>query len=334
MADAQLESGRLAAGQPAHFADEGHHFQRRRKRLVPRRRDAILVHGHATDLGDLFRNLRRRQHAAMTGLGALADLELHHLDLIGGGHPRELFRIERAVAVAAAEISGADLPDQVAAVLLVIGTDAALAGIMRKAALFGAGVQRPHRIGTERAKTHRRDVEDRSRIRPGAVRSADRDAKLLGGLRLRRGRMVHPFIALAVDVLLGAERPLVQHHLGALIDDGAGVAAERHAVLFALEEILPHFRPDLFEQKPQMRRDRVISQHRVVLLKKIVNADRGQSPEDQDRDQDQIEHLVIRDADAEQQHREDAARRQDDEARRKGNQQRFHEVPPTMAAGY
>ena len=127
-----------------------------------------------------------------------------------------------AVAVAAAEIAGADFPDDVAAVLAVIGTDAALAGVMREAALLGAGIQRPHRVGAERAKTHRRDVEDRGRIRLGAIRAADGDAKLLDGTRLRRHRMVHPFIAVAIDVLLGAERPLVEHHLGALIDQRRG----------------------------------------------------------------------------------------------------------------
>src|SRR5476651_2009843 len=44
MADAQFESGGLAAGQPAHLADESHHLQRRRKRPVIGRRDAVLIH--------------------------------------------------------------------------------------------------------------------------------------------------------------------------------------------------------------------------------------------------------------------------------------------------
>ena len=89
--------------------------------------------------------------------------------------------IEAAVAVAAAEIAGADFPDDVAAVLAVIGADAALAGVVREAALLGAGVQRAHRVGAERAKAHRRDVEHRGRIRPGAIRTADGDAEFLVG---------------------------------------------------------------------------------------------------------------------------------------------------------
>src|SRR5258707_20226 len=81
---------------------------------------------------------------------------------------------------------------------------------------------------------------------------------LVPSLTLRRHRMVHPLIALAIDVLLGAERPLVEHHLGTLIDHRAGVAGKRHAVLLALEEVLPHLRPDLFQQEAQMRRDRIV----------------------------------------------------------------------------
>src|SRR4051812_47886005 len=118
----------------------------------------------------------------MPGLGALADLEFDHLDLFVGSDAREQFRIEAAVGVAATEITGADFPDDVAAVLAMIGTDAALAGVMREAAPLRAGVQRPHRVGAERAETHRRYVEDRGRIRLGAIRTADGDAKLGAGM--------------------------------------------------------------------------------------------------------------------------------------------------------
>src|SRR5262249_54515353 len=153
---------------PAHVADEFHHLQRIGKRTVARRRDAILAHGHAADLGYLFRNFRRRQHAAMAGLGALADLELNHLDLVFAGNFRKQLRIEAAVTVAAAEIAGAYFPDDVAAGLAVIGADAALAGVMREAALPGAGVERAHGIGAERTKAHGGDIEDRKGIGLGA----------------------------------------------------------------------------------------------------------------------------------------------------------------------
>src|SRR3954464_15289980 len=98
----------------------------------------------------------------MAGFCPPADLELDHLDLVVAGDAGKLLRIEGAVAaVTAAEIAGTDLPDDVAAVLAVIRADAALAGVMGKPALLGAGVQRAHRIGAGRAKTHRGDFEHR-----------------------------------------------------------------------------------------------------------------------------------------------------------------------------
>src|SRR5215217_6358486 len=217
------------------------------------RRISPATHRDAPDSGDLLRYLGCRQHAAMSGLGALADLEFDHLDLVVGRDAGEFFRVERTIAVAAAEIAGADLPDDVAAVFAMIGTDTALAGIVREAALPGAGIQCPHGLGAERAKTHGRDVEDRRRIRPGAIGAADGDAEFSAAKRLRRHRMMHPFVTLAIDVFLGTERPLVELHLGALIDQRTGVAGERHAVLLALEEVLPHLGANFLEQETNMR---------------------------------------------------------------------------------
>src|SRR6202051_67615 len=252
------------------------------------RRNAVLAHRDAPDPGYFFRDLGRGQHPAMSGLGALADLEFDHLDLIVATDAGDYIGMEPAAAVAATEIAGADLPDDVAAIFAVVRADAALASVVREAALFGAGIERAHRVGTERAKAHRRDVEDRSRIWFRAIRAADGDAEFLVGARLRRHRMVHPFIALAIDVLLGAERTLFENYLGALIDQGAGVAGKRHAVLLALEEILPHFRPDFLKQEAHMCRDRVVAQHRVVLLREIADTEHRQRAEDQDRNQDDI----------------------------------------------
>src|SRR5207249_3312319 len=149
---------------------------------------------------------------------------------------------------------------------------------------------------------------------------------------LRRHRMVHPFIAVAVDILLGAERPLVEHHLRALIDERAGVAAERHAVLFALEEILPQLRPDLFQQEPYVRRDRIVSQHRVIWLQQVANAEKRQTAEDQNRNRDDFPGLgiVIQNPDAEKQRRNDPANRQNDVARRERKHQRFHGTPQAI----
>src|SRR5438445_144899 len=150
----------------------------------------------------------------MSGLGTLADLEFDHLDLVAGRDAGEFFRVERTIAVAAAEIAGAYLPDEVAAIFAMIGTDAALTRVMREAALLGAGIQRTHGVGAERAKTHRRDIEDRCRIRLGAIGTADGDAEFRAAAGLRRHRMIGRVLSLAVDVFLGTVGPLAQLSLG------------------------------------------------------------------------------------------------------------------------
>src|SRR3546814_1286564 len=97
---------------------------------MPRRRDAVQPLRHAAGGGDLGADLGPGQHAAVAGLGALRELELDHLHLrvarVGG----ETFLAEAAVLLAAAEVARADFPDQVAAVLAVVGRDRALACVV------------------------------------------------------------------------------------------------------------------------------------------------------------------------------------------------------------
>src|SRR5205823_185162 len=230
---------------------------------------------------------------------------------------------------------GADLPDDVAAIFAMIGTDTAFARIMREAALPGTGIQRPHGVGAERTKTHRRNVEDRCRIRLAAIRAADGDAEFRAATSLRRHRMMHPFVTLAIDVLLGSERPLVELHLGALIDQSAGVAGERHAVLLALEEVLPDLRADLFKQEANMRRDRIVAQNRVVLLQEIANAEQRECAENRDRNQQDFPRLrvMVENPDTGQQGGYDGADRQHDVAWREWQQQRVHRTLSIILAG-
>jgi hypothetical protein len=81
VADAELDANRLAAGQAAQFLDEFQQPDRGREGRVHRRRDAIHAHRDAARGGDFRRDLGRRQHAAVAGLGALRQLHLDHLDL-------------------------------------------------------------------------------------------------------------------------------------------------------------------------------------------------------------------------------------------------------------
>src|SRR6516165_7037719 len=90
-------------------------------------------------------------------------------------------------------------------------------------------------IWAQGAETHRRNVEHRGLIGLGAVGAADGDPERLDRMRPRHHRVLHPFESVAIYVVLGSERALVEHHLGALIDHRPLVSAERRAVLFTLE---------------------------------------------------------------------------------------------------
>jgi len=95
--------------------------------------------------------------------------------------------------------------------------------------------------------------------------------------------MGEPFEPVGVNVVIRAERPLVQGALRALIDDGALVAREGLRVFLVLEEILPHLGAYLFEQKAQMRGDGIIAQYGVARLEVIMQAERGERAADAKR---------------------------------------------------
>src|SRR3546814_13759203 len=66
----------------------------------------------------------------MPRLGALAELDLDHLDLLVLRAVAEAFGVEAAACIAAAEIAAAELPHDVAAVGAMIGAEAAFAGVV------------------------------------------------------------------------------------------------------------------------------------------------------------------------------------------------------------
>src|SRR5262245_55319266 len=111
---------------------------------------------------------------------------------------------------------------------------------------LGALVEGANSVRAQGAEAHGRDVEYRGVIGPRAIRPADPDAERCGCERLRHHRMPDPLEAFRIDVVLGPERALVEHHLGALIDHRPLVAAERSSILLAFEEILAYLGPDLF----------------------------------------------------------------------------------------
>ena len=105
VAYAQLHAGGLAARERAQSINKLHHFNRRGKRAVRCGRYAVHPHGHAARGRYLCGDLGAGQHAAVPGLGALAQFKLNHLHLriacIGG----KFVGIERAVLIAATKIA-------------------------------------------------------------------------------------------------------------------------------------------------------------------------------------------------------------------------------------
>src|SRR6185503_15309632 len=92
--------------------------------------DAVHAREDAADLRDLLGDFVTGEDAALPRLGALGKLDLDPADGGGGGDAlQELGQGEVAVQVAAAEVSGPDLVEEVGA-HLVVGRDAAFAGVV------------------------------------------------------------------------------------------------------------------------------------------------------------------------------------------------------------
>ena len=219
----------------------------------------------------------------MAGLGALRHLDLDHLDLRQGRVRAERLRVEVAVRVPAAEVAGADLPDQVAAGLLVVARQPALAGVVGEAARLGALVHRPDRGLAQGAEAHRGDVQHRGGVGLGALLAADRHPEVVlrvGHHRPRRDRVVQPAVAGVVHVVLGAERLLVPDALGPLVDHRPGVPVERAAVGVVLHEVLVELRAHPLEQEPHPARDRVVAQDAVPQLEVVVDPQQHQRHEE------------------------------------------------------
>ena len=93
---------------------------------------------------------------------------------------------------------------------------------------------------------------------------------------LRDDRMIDPFEIVTVDVLLRAERPLVEGALGALVGDRALRPVEGRAVGFALQEVLPDLRPDFLQPEANMGEDRIVAADAVTRLDQVPDADGAQ----------------------------------------------------------
>mmetsp|Transcript_26161 Transcript_26161/g.80470 ORF Transcript_26161/g.80470 Transcript_26161/m.80470 type:complete len:257 (+) Transcript_26161:935-1705(+) len=217
---------------------------------------------------DRRRDFAARQNTAVGRLGALAEFELDHLDVCEfRGVLRELFRRKLSFAgvvrSAAGEVGRANVPDDVRASQMMFG-DAALAGVVIKAASFRAVVQGANRGLAQGAERHRRHVQQRRRIRKLLP---DHHTRLdLGGVEDVEERVVDPLVAFRVHRLPRAEAHRVPDVLRTLIHHRPRRARERDGLVVALDEVLLDFRSNRFEEVPEMDQDRKITPQRRPRL--------------------------------------------------------------------
>jgi hypothetical protein len=108
--------------------------------------------------------------------------------------------------------------------------------------------------------------------------------------RKRRDGVIDPFEIVAVDILLSAERPLVERPLRALIGDRALGAIERRSVGVALQKVLADLRSDLFQAEADIGEDRIVPPQAVLGLQNVPDADRAHRGAEGEEDN---EHLGI-----------------------------------------
>ncbi len=105
MSDAQFETGRLAARKTPHLGNELHQFDWSPEGSVVCRRQAVFANANTADLRNFLGYLGSGQHAAVTWLGALAELQFDHFDLWIDGCFGEPLGRERTIAIAGTEIT-------------------------------------------------------------------------------------------------------------------------------------------------------------------------------------------------------------------------------------
>ena len=232
--NAQLETHRFALAEGTQFLYKLHQTHRGGEAAVGRRRHTVFTHLDATRLGNFFSDFGAWQHTAVSRFGTLAEFDLHHLDLGRAHVVDKVLWAEVALFVAAAKITRANFPNQVAAMHAVVTRDRALAGVVCKATQLRALVQGHDRIGTEGAKAHGRDVEQADAVGLGAACAPYLDTKVMAG-ELRWGnRVVDPLVADRTHIELRAKWAFVRGVLGACVNQATLRSGERGGFGFGL----------------------------------------------------------------------------------------------------
>lgn len=98
---------------------------------------------------------------------------------------------------------------------------------------------------------------------------------------LRCRRVAEPRRFVGIQIAQGAETAFVVLTFRARVDECALVAREGIFVLVILDEVLPHLRTEVLEQKSQMTRERIIAQHGMARLGEIAQAEQEEREQNQ-----------------------------------------------------
>ena len=262
---------------------------------------------NAASLRDLRADLRLRQQAAGTWLGALTQFDLDRANLRtprdGLLQPRHA---EAAVGLTAAEVASADLPDQLPSVE-VIWRDAPFAGVVQAARDLRPAVERLDRRAAQGSEAHARDVDDRrraKRLRASARRAEHFRARnralrvvrrVAGHGRLQRKRIVldDEVIGLLLHVLVGAEPEGGVLLLRGRIHPPPLVAAEWSLLVVVRHDVLTELRANGLKPVAEVPDDREVPEDRVLALQQVVHDDDGQEPE---RAEKQDHRVILRES--------------------------------------
>jgi len=269
---------------------------------VARGGDAVFALGDASDLGDLGGDFGGGEDASDPGLGALGEFDLDGADLGLITLFNEPIERELAIGISASEVARADLPDEIAAGV-VVGGDAALAGV-----LHGAGDGDPAVDGfdsgpRERSETHGGGVDDGVWSEClGAVAVGTEDLGAGDGVEVTRADLAFERIwewhclvleddvaRGVIEVVVGAEPEVVVLLFGRCVDPSALVAGERSFFVVGGDDILAEFWADGFEPVAEMADDGEVFEDGVLGLELVVDDD-GDEDEDQCCRDDEPDH--------------------------------------------
>ncbi len=91
--------------------------------------DCILTHRNSPNQGNLFSDLGSGQNTALSRLGTLTELDLKHFDLRMSGNSGQSFLAEPPLFVPHTKFGGANLKNNIAAPLKVVGRQTTFPGI-------------------------------------------------------------------------------------------------------------------------------------------------------------------------------------------------------------